>query len=70
MSSCGLSLSLAPRCPCLAGAALDLRMFARHPPREQCHRVTGWEGLYTGRKVGVRIRKGGRVILANVFPFL
>ena len=64
------SLSLAPRYPCLAGAALDLRMFARHPPWEQCRRVTGWKGLYPGRKVGVRIRKGGRVILANVFPFL
>ena len=69
MSSCGLSLSLAPRCPCLAGAALDLRMFARHPPRQQCHRVTGWEGLYTGRKVGVRIRKGGRIILQTSFLF-
>ena len=41
VSLCGPSLSLAPRCPCLAGAALDLWVFARCPPREQCCRITG-----------------------------
>ena len=58
VSSSGPFLSLVPRCPRLARAALGWRMFARCPRQEQCCRVTGWKGLHPGRNAGVGCRKG------------
>lgn len=54
----GPFLSLEPRCPHLAGAALGQRRFAGRPPQEQCCRVTGWKGLYLGRIRGRERGKG------------
>ena len=58
VSSSGPFLSLVPRCPRLARAALDWRMFARCPRQEQCCRGTGWKGLHPDRNAGVGCRKG------------